>query len=183
MDFKELAYKLKSIQEGDEMFNPFKTDEPVDECGGDMPPQPAQSSGDVNMNITINGHGADGIRDLMNIIKGIEGNDNGGDLHSQPSPAMPKPHGKELFGGDEKSSTVVIGDEYENSVKGGSDAHTYNVRSVLPKGDDLASKDSEDSKNLKVNGGENPIGMRKHQHNESLLRHLSSLYEEIKSRN
>lgn len=183
MDFKELLKKIDSINEGEEMFNPFKvSDETVEEecgdmeecgmgeCGGDMPQPPMphkQDSADIT--ISLNGHGSGGIRDIMDILKGIEG---GAPQHGD------EPLGKKLMGG-EKPMSVVIGDEYENSVEGGSDTHTFGVDAITQHGDDLSSKSIE---KLKPAGGGNPMAMHSHKHNESLINHLNALYEEIKAR-
>lgn len=182
MDFKELAQKLKSIQEGEEMFNPFGTsDKEMDECGGGDA-EPAPKEGTVDMNISLNGYGSNGIRDIIDILKGIDGGSNGGELHGAPQGLHTEPshgsHGDELFGGDkEMPAAVVIGDEYENSVEGGSDSEVFGVDAITQRGDDLASKGKEAPKPA---GGGNPFGM--HKHNESLINHLAALYEEIKSR-
>ena len=64
MNFEELMKKMKSIDEG----------QSVDECGA-MPigiSGPSEQPDNVTMNVSMNGSGAGGIRDLMAIIKNIE---------------------------------------------------------------------------------------------------------------
>lgn len=172
MNFKELAQKLQQIDEGLGPINHEvpKTDDEMLECGedgmtecGEDKPQP----GSVDMNVSLNGYGPDGIRDLMDILKGIE---HGGapDHGHGDHPLMGNKPGAEI-------KSVMIGDEYENSVEGGSGEEVYGVDAITQTGDDLFSKGEEAPKQA---GGGNPMHMKY----ESLVNHLSSLYEEIKAR-
>lgn len=155
MDFKELMQKMQQIDEGVEM--------PVDECGGDMPAAIIQGGPpheeSLNMNLTINSKGADGIRELIDVLKGI-----GGDSHSEPAHR----DDKKLFGNDE--AEVVIGDSFGNSKQGDAGSHVFDVDTLINQGD---KKERETNP---VNGGGNP------QVQEALINHLASLYEDIKSR-
>jgi hypothetical protein len=139
-------------------------DPSIQECG-DMPaaiiqggPPPEES---LNMNVTINSKGADGIRDLMNILKGI-----GGDSDTEPKD-MPD---------NSDDAEIVIGDSFKNSIPGDQGSKVFDRDAVIFTGDDLASKKGGA---LKTNGGENP--QRNHFH-ESLVTNLFSLYEDVKSR-
>jgi len=161
MDFKELMQKMQQLDEGIEL--------PVDECGG-MPaaviqggPPPEES---LNMNLTINSKGADGIRELIDVLKGI-----GGDSHSEPTH---EPHDSEkLFGNDEED--VVIGDSFGNSKHGDRGSKVFDIDAITPTGDDMFSKGGEAPKQ---SGGGNPWNIR----HESLVNHLASLYEDVKER-
>ena len=84
MDLKSLIAKMTAIEEG--------VQQPVEECGdemmpgtveecgmdmpGDMMSHAPKQSDSVTMNVSINGSGAGGIRDLMDILGNLE---NGGD--------------------------------------------------------------------------------------------------------
>jgi hypothetical protein len=151
MDFKELMQKMQQIDEG------LTIDPAMEECDG-MPAaiiqggHPPEES--LNMNLTINSKGADGIRELIDVLKGIgSNNDPTDDQHDD--------------------SEIVIGDNYENSVDDDAGPHTYGTDAVIFKGNDMHNKGR---KSLKVNGGENP------QFHESIISNLSALYEEIKGR-
>lgn len=132
-------------------------DEGIEECGA-MPIEvggaPKQQD-NVTMNVSMNGSGAGGIRDLMAILKNIE---QGG--HDEPS------HGD---GGDVHA---IFGDGYENSPEGGSEPEVYGTDAITQTGDDMFSKGKEA---LKVNGGGNPM-------HETLVAKLSEMYNEIKER-
>ena len=152
MDFKELMQKMQHIEEG------LAYDPSIDECGMDMPAaiiqggHPPEES--LNMNLTINSKGAGGIRELIDVLKGI-----GGDGEPKDEPY-------------DDDSEIVIGDNYENSVDNDAGPHTYGVDAVTHQGDNPNGK----LKGIKVNGGENPL------FHESLVNHLASLYEEVKGR-
>lgn len=125
-------------------------DMPMPECGMDMmPPAPQKQQDNVTMNVSMNGSGAGGIRDLMSILKNIE----------QGADHSTKGH---------DATGVLVGDSYDNSPS----QVTLDIDSVIPTGNDLASKGGEAEK---VNGGGNPMGV-----DESLVRHLTNLYQEIK---
>ena len=146
MDFKKLIQKMQYIDEGIESS--------IDECG-EMPAiiqssNPPEES--LNMNLTINSKGADGIRELIDVLKGI-----GGDTEPKDIP-------------HDHDSEIVIGDSYGNEIKGDAGPKVFGVDALLHQGD------KKDRETIKVNGGGNP------QVQESLYQSLHSLYEEIKSR-
>lgn len=146
MDFKQLMQKMQQLDEG------------LDECGGDMPAAIIQGGPpheeSLNMNLTINSKGADGIRELIDVLKGI-----GGDADTEPKDI---PH--------DDDSEIVIGDSYENELEDDVGPKVFGLDALIHQGD---KKDRETNK---VNGGGNP------QVQEALVKNLSSLYEEIKSR-
>lgn len=158
MDLKNLLQKMQQLDEG--------CDPSLEECGGDMPvvvqgEQPHDDS--LTMNLTINSKGADSIRDLLDVLKGIDG-------QSEPKD-MPHDHNA-LFGNDhdkhDHDDEIVIGDDYGNAKQGDRGSKVFDQDTMFPVGDDLASKGREA---LKKNGGGNPLA-------ES----LHALYEEIKDR-
>ena len=166
MNFNDLYRKIQAIDEGQvaECGSTGSLDSPLmGECGDMMggPSQAPKQSDSVTMNVSMNGSGAGGIRDLMGILKSIE--QGGGQEHDHD-------HGHEH---DEIS--LAFGETIP-----GSDATTTPnpevapVSAVIPTGDDLASKGGNEVE--KVNGGGNPytnVG-------ESLTAKLSQMYEEIK---
>jgi hypothetical protein len=162
MDFKELMQKMYQIDEG--------VDTSIEECGGDMPAAVIQSGPahdeSLNMNLTINSKGADGIRELIDVLKGI-----GGDADNEPTHS---PHDDEkLLGNDE--AEIVIGDSFGNSKQGDKGSKVFDIDAVTPTGNDMFSKGGEAPKQA---GGGNPWNIR----HESLVNHLASLYEDVKSR-
>ena len=167
MNFYDLSAKLRAIEESS-----------VAECG-DMMPMPMishapQQQDSVTMNVSMNGSGAGGIKDLMSILRNIEQSAE----HDHAEPMIAQPHSMDgdvdivLGTADEDMLSNADADEsYGNSAPGGSDAHTYGIDSVTRKGDDMHSKG--DVKRLRVNGGENPL-------QEALVERLSAMYQEIK---
>lgn len=146
---------------------PTPANESIEECG-DMPMgmmgmsshQGQQDS--VTMNISMNGSGAGGIRDLMSILRDIEGSDNA-DVHSHDV--------SKLFGGDDVE--VAFDEEMDGGFGSATtqpDPATAGIDAVTATGNDLASKGIEAPK---VNGGGNPM-------QETLVSRLSALYNEIK---
>ena len=136
----------------------------MEECGGDMMPHPMSApkqSDSVTMNVSMNGSGKGGIRDLLNVLKDIEG---GTDDHSDADDAI---FGK--AGDIEVKDEPLLGDEYANSAD---NTVTLDIDAVTPTGDDLHSKGAEAEK---VNGGGNPFNV-----DESLVARLSDLYKTIK---
>lgn len=151
MNFQDLYNKIKALDENTEIQD-------VEECG--MMPLPSEhgQSDSVTMNISMNGSGSGGIRDLMNILRNI---DNVGEPQGH--------HGDSsaddlLFGIEEE------GEEFGNAPTGAPGQNVMPISAVLPTGDDLASKGEE---RPKVNGGGNPM-------QENLKQHLTNLYQQIK---
>lgn len=166
--YRALVARLEAIQESEEVVAPELE---VEECG-DMPaPHGGMHSGDellsdhgdmsgppeqqdnITMNVSMNGSGAGGIRELMSILKHIENH-----------------------GGEHNDGDVVLGMDEEVTDGGFQDATTDpdemygDVGCVTKTGNDLASKGKEA---LKRNGGGNPM-------QESLVRKLTAHYESVK---
>ena len=160
MNFEELMKKMKAIDEG----------QIAEECGS-MPigiSGPAEQQDNVTMNVSMNGSGAGGIRDLMAILKNIEDNNrNHSDvLVGEPSEQEPIMGAIVQSMGHDHS----MGEEYENSVDGGSEPEVYGIDAVTQTGDDMHSKGLEKPP---VNGGGNPM-------QEALVSRLAQMYDEIK---
>jgi hypothetical protein len=161
MNFADLLSKMKELDENiqpTDKQTPMDADAGMEECGGMSMPSGMSASkqqDNVTMNVSMNGSGAGGIRDLMSILKNIEqaGSD------AEPS--------------DSDDATMVIGtEEYANEPG----EQTAGVDAMLSTGDDLSSKGAEAEK---VNGGGNPMqpGV-----SEGLLAQLANLYQEVKLR-
>lgn len=147
MNLKDLISKLQSLEEGTitsaPPMAPTKDDKPlagagagdegVEECGPIGMVGSAKQPDNVTMNVSMNGTGAGGIKDLIGILRNIEKGD-------EPMPV----HGKDR----------LFGDGYENSPEGGSEPEVYGIDAITQTGDDLASKGKEAPK---VNGGGNPM--------------------------
>lgn len=160
MNFEELMKKMKAIDEG----------QIAEECGS-MPmgiSSPPEQQDNVTMNVSMNGSGAGGIRDLMAILKNIENGEHGDSdiLVGEPSEQEPIMGAIVQSMGHEHG----MGEEYENSVDGGSEPAVYGIDAVTQTGDDMHSKGLEKPP---VNGGGNPM-------QEALVSRLSQLYNEIK---
>ncbi len=176
MNFADLYKKIAQIDEQVTAVNPEATedDQPANECGGSMPSadqplmgeegmeecgmtsissQPPKQSDSVTMNVSMNGSGAGGIRDLMAILKNIEDGS--------------KSDADKLFG-DEKE--VNFGEEFANEPN----TVTLDIDAVTPAGDDLHSHAGNEVE--KVNGGGNPYATV----SETLVNRLSNMYNEIK---
>jgi hypothetical protein len=129
----------------------------MDECG-DMPmPGAMAHSGQtdsVTMNISMNGSGRGGIKDLMDILKNIE--DGPGDAGAEI-----------VIGSDIEGMEHPFDEVYANEP----DTEVQPIDAAMPTGNDLSSKGQEAPK---VNGGGNPMTM------ESLKSQLDRLYQEIK---
>lgn len=177
MNFTELYKRIHAIQEGEDMqpVAPVATDAPADvaECGMEMMPRPSmppKQQDNVTMNVSMNGSGAGGIRDLMGILKSIESSGN----------SNPHPHNADaLFGaGESDLGAEVFGDMEEEQGDGGFGSATtapstvtHGIDAVTPTGDDMHSKGAE---RPKVNGGGNPM-------QEAIASKLHQLYQEIKT--
>ena len=159
MNFQDLYKKIANIDGA--VTESTELEVPTEECGAmpmSMPSMPKQSDS-VTMSVNMNGSGSGGIKDLLNILKDIE---NG------------KPQDDDKLLGNPGPIDQLMGDDFENSVEGGSDTEVYGIDAVTQTRDDLHSKGDEAPK---VNGGGNPLGI-----SENLVSRLSELYNEVKSR-
>lgn len=191
MNFNELMQRMRDID----------TNAPIAEvseggCGmpsammgmNPMPPvpnEPMKQQDNVTMNVSMNGSGAGGIRDLMAILKNIE--DVG---HGEPDMALDmEPEGPEdlddtgmdmdvLVKKMSPPKTPLIDDDFENEP----DEVYAPIQAMTPSGDDLHGNASKGTQGDRFDGqaprGEPILKVRV----ESLVPKLSSLYEEIKNR-
>lgn len=179
MNFQQLMSKIKSIDESSETSH-APTDSPlldetnVEECGmpgmANMPSgmmgTPKQSDS-VTMNVSMNGSGAGGIRDLMSILKNIEHTDGG---HDVPASDFEVPHGDD---------EIVVGMEEVSDGDFGSATteprpEVADIDAVTGTGNDLHSKGSRGRGGVSISGSN---GLA-----EALSLRLDSLYQEIKAR-
>jgi hypothetical protein len=189
MNFNELMQRMRDIDTNAPIAEVCK-----DGCGTKsammgMNPMPQQDS--VTMNVSMNGSGAGGIRDLMAILKNID------DVKS-PSlsidPIIPMDADEididepERFDDDDMAvmlkkksgmDIIPIDDDYENEP----DEVYGNIDSITGTGDDLHSKGAEAPK---VNGGGNPMKVNPGETfklpSGDLKIKLESLYQDIKNR-
>ncbi len=175
MNFQELLQKISAIDTPVTEESIKEAD--IAECGM-MPPMDATKQQDnVSMNISMNGSGAGGIRDLLDILRNIEqGSDNPDmdNLNAIIGQMGDEPH----LGHSDGQKVAVIDGEEEMAIDEFTNepAEVYGtVGDVIPTGDDMHSKGAEAEK---VNGGGNPMGVDE----EALIARLGSLYESIKNR-
>jgi hypothetical protein len=193
MDFRKIYQKIAEM-DGSGMV-PHDTvsaingdefqDEPIEECGDMMPtPMSAPKQSDsVTMNVSMNGSGAGGIRDLMSILKNIEA---GGEEHYSKYDvpdtddleldikSMDHPHDEPSDEHGEEDG-IVFGNDMEEEYANQPDEMYAPVADITPTGNDIHSQGDE---RPKVNGGGNPYTVTA----EGLQRQLQNLYYEIKSR-
>jgi hypothetical protein len=186
MNLNDLISKLRTIEEGNEIA-PVHTDGPAEEegieviggpmgmMGGMGHSEPPKQQDNVDMNITLHGAGAGGVRDLMNILHNIEvGNTDAdhGDEHDHQEPIMGDMI--DAMAHEQQVGEVIDADDGEtwaNSAYGDSGHHTHGIDSITMHGDDMNSKGGREPS--KKQGGGNP-------YNESLVNRLSAMYQEIK---
>jgi hypothetical protein len=139
------------------------SEDDIEECGMD-PMSSMKQQDNVSMNVSMNGSGAGGIRDLLDILKNIDDTNSGDDLGDLIDKMDSGPGKMAVIDGGEMPV-----DEYANEP----DEVYGNVGDVMPTGNDIHSKGSEAPK---VNGGGNPMAM------ETLISRLDALYQEVKTR-
>lgn len=154
--------------------------------------EPPKQSDSVSMNVSMNGSGAGGIRDLMGILRNI---DDAGDAempmgnmghdHRDDNMEMPiimKALGgddKPDMGGDDQDEPDLEMDEFANEP----DEMTSGIDAVTGTGNDIHSKGAEAPK---VNGGGNPMKIKAGETfklpSGDLKIKLEGLYNDIKLR-
>lgn len=155
------ANKDQADLDGDGDMEKVREDD-IEECG--MEPMSSMKQQDnVNMNVSMSGSGAGGIRDLLDILKNIDDAGSGDDLGDLIDKMDSGPSKMAVIDGE------MPVDEYANEP----DEMYGDVGDVTPTGNDLHSQGQEAPK---VNGGGNPMAM------ETLINKLDALYQEVKSR-
>jgi hypothetical protein len=189
MNYKDLLTKLQAIEEGHTPpIAPTHTDGPAEEeMMGISLPMPGmigheeapKQSDNVSMNVSLNGQGAGGVRDLMNILHNIEKGATGAEhddiVFGEPGEQHEKhPH----IGDDEMEETMGDnGQTFGNSVHGDHGTHVHGIDAVTATGDDLASKGKASP--LQRAPGVNPL---RRPMEEGLVEKLQNLYNEVKTR-
>lgn len=153
MNFQDLLEKIKAIDEAGQGVMAPPSEPEMPECG-DGPTEPSKMSNDgvlltdegcgvmspmgapkqsdsVTMNVSMNGSGAGGIKDLINILRNIENADDSKD-----------------------SDDVLVGIGADETFDNEPNPQVADIGAVTPTGDDMFSKGKEAPK---VNGGGNPM--------------------------
>lgn len=166
-------------------------DAEIDECGGMMSSSPAtpKQSDSVTMNVSMNGSGAGGIRDLLNVLKDIQDGPDQGEID----------HEVDVGSGNNADSTAdvsnilmrknidsmadMIDDDFGNSMPGDEGPKMGGMAMSVPDGNDLHK---EKGSYPKAAGGDNPMKLKGEQSFKlppgNLKIKLENLYNEIKSR-
>ena len=201
MNFQELLSKIKAIDENTDGIDSTTelVAEPstaelsmntptadVGECG-EMPisigrSEAPKQSDSVTMNVSMNGSGAGGIKDLMSILRSIEQGDNANPHSQDVSQLFVEPGHEEPIMGNmvntmdrdmEEVSDSSEGKTWGNSTHDDAGAHTSGVSAVTASGDDLNRSKAQYPR--AANPSANPI-------QEGLVERLQNLYNEIKTR-
>ena len=187
MNFKDLMSKLSEIEGSgtvphDSTASPLTHADPelseqtVEECGGPMviggPAGSPNQQDSVNLSINMNGSGKGGIKDILDILRGIEGGDR------EPEIELPGleldidslGHGSDEHGHEEHEKLMGdVGEELSNEpdeMYAAPDAAVHN-------GEDL---NKSKAMFRRAQPGDNAMAT------ESLKVQLQNLYQEIKSR-
>jgi hypothetical protein len=203
MNLQDLITKLQKIEEGAPPVAPVSTDlggagasdEGIEIIGSPMPSimghsEPPKQQDSINMNVSLNGSGAQGVKDLMNILRDIEnGVAHDEPVHGEPSPAEPShddgaetdPLLGDMVHSMEHDAPEEVeeeqGETWGNSVHGDQGAHTKGVDAVTGSGDDMNSK-GKLSPLARAPGSNTMV----HHYHESIVANLQAMYEEIKNR-
>jgi hypothetical protein len=199
MHLYDLIEKLKKIEDSSVVK------ESVEECGEvpiQMIGQPHAQQDNVTMNVSMNGQGPGGIKNLMDILRSIEKGKQG----DKPKLIIGKPEhdheepmmgdmvasmadeetednvtgGKSPFTTDERDMEEEFDDDeetYANSANGSPGKHIHGIDAVTFSGDDMNSKGkiSPVARAPGTNSLREPSNF-----DESLVNRLSAMYQEIK---
>ena len=194
MNLNDLISKLRIIESNE--VAPVHTDGPAEEegieiiggpmggmMGGTGHSEPPKQQDSVSMNVSLNGAGAQGVRDLMNILHNIEqgvDHTDHSDEHDHNEPIMgdmvDAMADEQMQFQPEQDLEEVQDDDSQtwgNSAYGDSGHHTHDIDSITMHGDDMNSKGSREPH--KRQGGGNPYPM-----NETLVAKLQAHYDSIK---
>ena len=187
MNLKELIAKMTAIETGlTESAFPngippgSSNDGGMEECG-DAPmithTTPSQPD-NVTVNVSMNGQGKGGIRDLMDILRNLDKEVD----HDHEEPIMGNivAKMKAAHEGPEVEMGEELGDDsetYANSAHGDAGSHVHGIDAVTATGNDLASKGKASP--LATAPGTNPL---RGPIQEGLVDKLQSHYEEVKMR-
>jgi hypothetical protein len=148
----------------DQLVDEVETE--MDECGmGSMNSMssPMKQTDNVSMNLSMNGSGSGGIRDLMNILRNLDGDDSGmdsmGDMGDSDMDSEPVLIAKK---------TPIIDDDYANSPDEVTD---MSAQFPSDHGNDLHKE--KNSFSDKPYRGDNPMAV------EGLRQQLGELYQQL----
>ena len=131
----------------------------------DMPMhhEPEKQPDTVSMNVSMNGSGPGGIKDLMAVLRNIENGE--GPSH--------EPRGADdmVIGEPENFEEEQVEEKFGNAVHGDRGPHTMGLDAIIHNGNDMHSKGANEPH--KKQGGGNP-------YHESLVNKLSAMYQQIK---
>ena len=137
------------------------------ECGDEMDTAHSEPS-HVSMSVSMSGQGKGGIRDLIDVLRNIEG---GTDDSAEP---IEIPGGNVDTGSDD--AEVILGDEFKNAAPDSSGTHEFDLEKVVnPPSDDFSANTGDHR--MRQTGL--PIA---HPVNEELVNKLQNLYNDIKLR-
>ena len=138
-------------------------DEDLEECGGSMSPPPQSDSSNVNVSMT--GSGPGGIRNILNILRQIETDDQSDSDDERQSDRIPIVKQRD----SQISMPIIDNEAYENDPA----EEYYFCDSITQTGTDLHSKHRSPAHRA-VAGGDNAL-------REELMTRLNRLYERIKA--
>lgn len=165
-------------EEGDDWEDPRDKKESImheddlEECGGGeittIPiTQPSKQQDNVNMNINMSGSGAGGIRDLLKVLRDLDGKDSNGGTSVELPFSMKSGSDGEMHGELQGGFKDKHQEEYANSP-----SEKYSdVSAVTASGNDLHK--SHDSYSHRPYRGDNPMEVKER---------LESLYSYVKSK-
>ena len=196
MNFHKLLSKITELDKSTQVLT--ESQQPLEECGimpslGGMGMMGGAGHPPITMNVSMNATGPEGIRDLLNVLKG-HGDDAPDDAMSSPAGAVvavSEPDhdmhhdmddmGHDMHGmgheidhdEDDAGELELEIDEYANSP----DEEYAGMAAAVPSGDDLNKPKQSFKHNYR--GGDNPMSMPMH---ETLKYKLNNLYKEVKGR-
>jgi hypothetical protein len=196
MDFKKILQTITDLDQNKQILK--ESNQPIEECGimpslGGMGMMGGAGHPPITMNVSMNATGPEGIRDLLNVLKG-HGDDAPDDAISSPAGAIvavsepedDMDHDMDDMGHDMHSrghekdhdehdagELELELDEYSNSP----DEEYAGMSAAVPSGDDLHNSKRSFKHNYR--GGDNPMSMPMH---ETLKYKLKNLYTEVKGR-
>lgn len=194
MDFNKLYKKIADLDQGRQILK--ESEQPVEECGMmGMSPMGGMDDRPTTMSVNMNASGAEGIRELLNILQGqgddmpggmdgpdggpagvlvgMDGPDGGDDMGPDGAPDMHD------HGDDEPMQKPMLGKgpEMDEEFANQPSPSMGTTADMTPTGDDLSSKGGNEMP--KPAGGGNPYTQPMA---ESLRGKLKALYNEIKTR-
>ena len=194
MNFKNLIQKINDLDKPKHILN--ESEQPIEECGMmSMGPMGGMDERPTTMSVNMNASGAEGIRELLNILQGrgddmpggmdgpdggpagvlvgMDGPDGGDDMGPDGAPDMHD------HGDDEPMQKPMLGKgpEMDEEFANEPSPSMGTTADMTPTGDDLSSKGGNEMP--KPAGGGNPYTQPMA---ESLRGKLKALYNEIKTR-